>query len=112
MIRFLQRWFRRHRQASLGPPVPRPERPFATLAEEADARIAAALHWAGFVRHSETTSAWRSLIALDGQQLLLAEHAFRESGWEFASLSMAGVLAAAETVSDPNQAAAYRFAAA
>lgn len=93
-------------------PVPRPERPFATLAEEADARISAALHRAGLVHHSETTPAWRSLNASDGQQLLLAEHAFRESGWEFSSRSMAGVLAAAETVSEPDQAAAYRFAAA
>lgn len=112
MLRFLQRWFRRHPQAPPRPPVPRPDRPFASLAEEADARIWAALHRAGLVHHSETTAAWRTLNALDGQQLLLAEHAFRESGWEFTSRSMAGVLAANETVSEPDQAAAYRFAAA
>lgn len=74
-------------------------------------RIANALAGARLATFDAAT-AWRTLNTLDGRQLLQVESAFREFSWEFSPGSKGRTLAAAETATEPDRAAAYRFAAA
>lgn len=112
MLRFLRHWFGKANPAMRAGPMPRPVKPWSSLWEEADSWVGGVLTRDGLGEPVRKASAWQALNRLDGRQLLLIERAFRDADWDREPVRMRRVLAAASTVRAPDQAAAYRFAAA
>ena len=112
MLRFLYRWFGKADPVLRAGPMPRPVKPWSSLWEEADAWVGAVLTGVSLGAPVRNVSAWQALNRLDGRQLLVIERAFRDADWVRDPVWMRRVLAAASTVAAPDQAAAYRFAAA
>lgn len=112
MLRFLHRWFGNGIQAGRTGPVPRPVKPWSSLSEEADSWVEAVLPRSSLGESVRKGTAWQALNRLDGRRLLMIESEFRDADWDRDPVRIRRVLAAASTVTEPDQAAAYRFAAA